>query len=68
MTKIQPYAKAAVAVLGALVTALIQAFPDNPDVTRWATFVSTILTAVAVYVVPNTAPTDAGNPGESPIL
>ena len=55
-TKLAPYAKAIVAVVGAVITALVQAFPDSPDVARWCAFASTILTALAVYLVPNKDP------------
>jgi hypothetical protein len=57
MDKLKPYAKAIVAVVGAIVTGLTQVFPDSPDVARWCAFVTSVLTVVAVYVVPNQDPT-----------
>ena len=63
MTTIQPYMKAVVAVLGALVTALVavlpvvmESFPEHQGVQTWGPIVSAFLTAVAVYVVPNKDP------------
>lgn len=56
LDKVKPYAKAWVAVLGAIITGLVQVFPDDPEVARWCTFASTILTAVAVFATPNRDP------------
>ena len=57
MTSLKPYAKAIVAVVGAIVTGLTQVFPDSPDVSRWCAFVMSVLTVAAVYLVPNADPT-----------
>lgn len=51
---LQPYAKFVVGVVGAVVTTLLQVLPQPPD---WLVIVSSVVTALAVYVVPNTAPT-----------
>ena len=47
---LQPYAKLVMALAGAIVTTLLAAFPEPP---RWLTIVSALVTALAVYVVPN---------------
>lgn len=47
---LQPYAKFVVGILGAIVTTLLEVLPQPPD---WLVIVSSVLTAVAVYVVPN---------------
>ncbi len=52
------YAKSIVAVLGAVITAVLAAFPENTDVQQWGPIVSAFLTAVSVYLVPNTPPAD----------
>lgn len=49
---LQPYAKLVMALAGAIVTTLLAAFPEPP---RWLTIVSALVTALAVYVVPNAA-------------
>ncbi|WP_183092894.1 hypothetical protein [Nocardioides stalactiti] len=51
------YAKAVIAVIGATLTAVLIAFPDDPDVQKWGAIVSAFLTAVGVYLVPNLDPT-----------
>jgi hypothetical protein len=48
------YAKAIVAVIGAVLTTVLVQFPDNADVQTWGPIVSSLLTAIAVYVTPNT--------------
>lgn len=50
------YAKAVIAVIGATLTAVLVAFPDDPDVQKWGAIVSAFLTAVGVYFVPNLDP------------
>lgn len=54
--KIAPYAKAIVAILGAVVVAVMQAWPDDPGVQQWGGIVTSLLTAIAVYAVPNKDP------------
>lgn len=56
MDKIKPYMKAVVAVVGAVLTAVLAQFPDNETVQQWGPIVSALLTALAVYVVPNKDP------------
>ena len=56
MTRVQPYMKAIVAILGAVLTAVVTQFPDNEAVQQWGPIVSALLTALAVYAVPNKDP------------
>lgn len=56
LVKIQAYAKFLVAVLGGTLTAVTQAFPDNTAVNDWGPLVLSVLTAIAVYGVPNKDP------------
>jgi hypothetical protein len=58
------YAKAIVAVAGAVLVAITTQFPDNSVVQQWGPIVTSLLTAVSVYVVPNApnAKPFAGNP------
>lgn len=56
MEKIAPYAKAVVAIVGAVVTACLTQFPDSEAVQEWGPIVSALLTAVSVYAVPNKDP------------
>jgi peptidoglycan/LPS O-acetylase OafA/YrhL len=56
MTSIKPYSKAIVSILGALVVAVMQAFPDSPEVQQWGSIIAALVTAVAVYAVPNRDP------------
>jgi hypothetical protein len=53
------YAKAFVAVAGAVLTTVLVQFPDNADVQTWGPIVSSLLTAIAVYAIPNEPPTNA---------
>jgi len=53
------YAKAIVAILGAVLTTVLVQFPDNSDVQTWGPIVATFLTAIAVYATPNTTTYDA---------
>lgn len=64
MSKIAPYMKAIVAIVGALVTAVLTQFPDNDTVQQWGPIVSALLTAVSVYAVPNKDP-EAAHQDES---
>lgn len=48
---LQPYAKFVVGLVGAIVTSVLAVTPDPPS---WLVVVSSVVTAVAVYVVPNT--------------
>lgn len=50
------YAKAVVAVIGATLTAVLAAFPDDNDVQKWGTIIAAFVTAVGVYFVPNLDP------------
>jgi len=54
LDKIKPYAKAVVAILGAVLTTVMTQFPENTDVQTWGPIVASFLTALAVYLVPNT--------------
>lgn len=56
MKDISPYAKTAVAILGAVLTAVMTQFPDNAAVQQWGPIVAALLTAVGVYAVPNKDP------------
>lgn len=47
------YAKAIAAILGAGVTAALGIFPPDTDAWTVLTIASALLTAVAVYLVPN---------------
>ena len=48
--KIAPYLKFAVGLAGAIVTSLLVALPQPP---HWLAIVSSVVTAVSVYFVPN---------------
>jgi peptidoglycan/LPS O-acetylase OafA/YrhL len=56
MDSIKPYSKAIVSILGALVVAVMQAFPDSTAVQQWGSIVAALVTAIAVYAVPNADP------------
>lgn len=56
MSKFAPYMKSIVAILGAVLTAVVTQFPDNEAVQQWGPIVSALLTALAVYAVPNADP------------
>lgn len=56
--KVAPYAKAVVGILGALVVAVMQAFPESQAVQQWGSIVAALVTALAVYAVPNAKPSD----------
>ena len=56
MKSITPYSKAIVSILGALVVAVMQAFPDNNGVQQWGSIIAALVTALAVYAVPNADP------------
>jgi hypothetical protein len=49
----QKYNKTFVAVVGAALTWAIANFAGDPDVSKWLSFVSAVLTAAGVYRVPN---------------
>jgi hypothetical protein len=53
VSNIQQYAKFLVAILGAAFTASTQAFPDNSVIASYGPLVLSVLTAIAVYAVPN---------------
>ncbi len=50
------YAKAIVAVIGAAVTSALAIFPQGTTTWNALTIASAALTALAVYIVPNTPP------------
>lgn len=56
LTKIKPYAKAIIAIVGAAVTTGLVQFPDNHTVQQWGPILASIVTALSVYVVPNKDP------------
>jgi uncharacterized membrane protein YadS len=49
--KVQQYAKFIVALIGAVVTSGVNLIPE--EYSQWLTVVVAVLTAVAVYAVPN---------------
>lgn len=53
MTKILEYAKGIAALVGAVLTSVIVVLPEVP---LWLAVVSSIVTAVAVYAIPNAQP------------
>lgn len=50
MRKILESAKAIAALVGAILTSVIMTLPDVP---LWLAVVSSVVTAIAVYVIPN---------------
>lgn len=56
MYKILEYAKSIAALLGAVLTSIIVILPEVP---LWLAIVSAVVTAVAVYAIPNASPADA---------
>lgn len=65
MGNLSRYLKFIVAVIGAALTAAATAFPDSTWLDTWGPIISAVLTAAAVYAVPN-SPAPAGGPGEPP--
>lgn len=61
MKQILAYAKAIAALLGAVLTSVIVILPEVP---LWLAIVSAVVTAVAVYVVPNASLEVDDTPGE----
>lgn len=53
MGNVTRYLKFIVAVIGAALTAATTAFPDASWLNTWGPIISAVLTAVAVYAVPN---------------
>ena len=53
MDKFLPYAKFVVAILGAGVTSALSIADPGTDLFKYLTIASAVLTAVAVYAVPN---------------
>lgn len=53
LDKIQAYAKFLVAIIGAVLTSASTLFPDNTVVKDWGPLVLSLVTAIAVYRVPN---------------
>jgi hypothetical protein len=62
---LQPYLKFVVGVVGAIVTSLLGVLPQPP---HWLVVASSVLTALAVYVVPNgqVAPSGTEAAGDAP--
>lgn len=56
MSKVQPYLKFVVAIIGAVVTTALTQYPDNHAVQTWGPIVTSILTAAGVYATPNKDP------------
>ncbi len=56
------YAKAIVAVLGAVLVSVLSTFPDSQAVQQWGAIISALVTAVGVYVVPNLTEQPAPEP------
>lgn len=56
MYKILQYAKAIAALIGAVLTSVIVILPEVP---LWLAIVSAVVTAVAVYAIPNASLDDA---------
>ena len=57
MYKILEYAKSIAALLGAVLTSIIVILPEVP---LWLAIVSAVVTAVAVYAIPNASPDAQG--------
>lgn len=53
-------AKAYVALVGAVVTALLGTVTPDKDVYEWLTYAAAVCTAIATYAIPNRGSTDAG--------
>lgn len=51
--RFMPYAKSWVALLGVVLTSIVAAVPDGP---RWLMVLTSVVTAVGVYLTPNRAP------------
>ena len=69
MDKIKPYAKAVVAILGAVLTAVLTQFPESETVQQWGPIVAALLTTLGVYLVPNTeAKPDEGGQVDTGLL
>lgn len=60
---LNPYLKAIVGVIGAIATGLQTAYPSS----HWATTVTAGITAVLVYLVPNTPQGPPAPPDEPPV-
>jgi uncharacterized membrane protein YfcA len=56
MEKIKPYAKAIVAIVGAVLTTVLVQFPDSELLQEWGPIVASLLTAISVYMIPNKDP------------
>lgn len=53
MNKIKPYMKFVVAAIGAALTWAVANYANDPDVSKWLSLVSAVLTALGVYATPN---------------
>lgn len=52
----QRYAKAIVALIGAVATWAATYFPDNTDVQQWLGLAAALVTVLLTYAVPNSGP------------
>jgi hypothetical protein len=50
---IAPYRKFVVAAVGAALTWAIATYANDPDINKWLSLASAVLTALGVYQVPN---------------
>lgn len=53
LDKIKPYRKFIVAVIGSALTWAIATYADDPEVSKYLSLASAILTALGVYQIPN---------------
>jgi len=53
LDKLKPYRKAIVAVIGAGLTWAVAEYAGDPDVSKWLSLVTAILTAAGVYSISN---------------
>lgn len=53
LNKLKPYRKFIVAIIGAGLTWAVAEYAGDPDVSKWLSLVTAILTAASVYQVPN---------------
>lgn len=58
--KILTTAKAWVALIGAVVTALLATVGPDDDLFTWLTYAAAVCTAIATYVVPNATASGGG--------
>lgn len=53
MSRLSPYRKTIVAVIGAAVTWAVATYAGDPDVSKWLSLVTAVLTAAGVYQITN---------------